>query len=76
MEQFRRISHVAGVMGGKACISGTRITVSTILLHISEGVSHGELLAEYPHLTQEDITEALRYAAWLAGVKEEAVIFA
>ena len=76
MEKFKRISHDINVMGGKACIAGTRITVSTVLLHISEGVTLDELLIEYPHLTKEDITEALCYAAWLAGTREEAIAFA
>jgi len=61
MEKFTRISHDPSIMGGKACITGTRITVGTILMQISEGTSIVELLAEYPHLTMEDIAEALQY---------------
>jgi len=45
-----------------------------ILMQISEGTSITDLLAEYPHLTEEDIAEALRYAAWAVGIKEELVI--
>ena len=63
MTQFPRISHDIDIMGGKACIAGTRITVGMILTQISEGVTPRELLAEYPHLTEEDIAEALKYAA-------------
>jgi uncharacterized protein (DUF433 family) len=74
MEQFARISHNIGVMGGKACIAGTRITIGMILMQISEGTTHAELLAEYPHLTEDDIMEALRYAAWVVGAREELVI--
>ena len=74
MEQFTRISHDAGIMGGKACITGTRITIGMILMQISEGASIIELLAEYPHLTDDDIVEALRYAAWVVGAREELVI--
>ena len=76
MEQFTRISHNSGIMGGKACIAGTRITVGMILMQISEGASIDELLAEYPHLTKDDITEAIQYAAWLAGVREEMIVIA
>ena len=76
MEQFPRISHNIGVMGGNACIKGTRITVGMILIQISEGTPIDELLAEYPHLTSEDIAEALRYAAWAVGTKEELVALA
>ena len=46
MEQFARISHDIDIMGGKACITGTRITVGMILMQISEGTSPDELLAE------------------------------
>jgi len=74
MEQFTRISHDINIMGGKACIAGTRITVGMILMQISEGIKTDELLAEYPHLTEDDISEALRYAAWAVGVKEDMVL--
>ena len=76
MEQFTRISHDIGIMGGKACITGTRITVGMILMLISEGTTIDELLAEYPILSEDDIAEALRYAAWAVGAKEELVVFA
>ena len=69
MEQFERISHDIRIMGGKACIKGTRITVGMILMLISEGTSVDDLLVEYPHLTKDDISEALRYAAWVVGAK-------
>ena len=71
MDQFTRISHDIGIMGGKACITGTRITVGVILMLFSEGATVDELLKEYPALTEDDITEALRYAAWAVGTKEE-----
>jgi uncharacterized protein (DUF433 family) len=74
MEQFTRIRHETGIMGGKACIAGTRITVGTILMQISEGTTPDELLTEYPHLTKEDIAEALRYAAWTVGTREELIV--
>ena len=49
MEQFTKISHDVGVMGGKACIAGICITVGMILMQISEGASIIELWAEYPN---------------------------
>ena len=63
-------------MGGKACITGTRITVGMILTQISEGATISELLLEYPHLTEEDISEVLRYAAWAVGTREELIVSA
>ncbi|MCL2661918.1 MAG: DUF433 domain-containing protein [Oscillospiraceae bacterium] len=76
MERFNRISHDVNIMGGKACITGTRITVGAILTLISEGISNEELLVQYPYLTEDDIIEALQYAAWAVGVREDAVAFA
>jgi len=76
MSQFKRISHDVNIMGGKACIAGTRITVGMILLQISEGLNPSDLLLEYPHLTEADIEEALRYAAWTVGAKEEVILTA
>ena len=76
MEKFKRISHDINIMGGKACITGTRITVGTVLLQISEGLSYRELLSEYPELTEADVTEALQYAAWVVGTRDELIISA
>ena len=73
-EHLTRIVHNPNIMGGKACIKGTRITVGLILMQISEGMSINELLEEYPALTEDDIFEALRYAAWAVGTKEELVV--
>ena len=74
MEQFERISCNIGIMGGKACISGTRITVGLILMQISEGTTIDELLEEYPGIGVEDIAEVLLYAAWAVGSREELVV--
>ncbi|MCL2420834.1 MAG: DUF433 domain-containing protein [Defluviitaleaceae bacterium] len=76
MERFARISHDINVMGGKACIKGTRATVGMILMQISEGLTVDELLSEYPYLTSEDVSEALQYAAWAIGTSEELVVSA
>ena len=76
MEQFERITHDIHIMGGKPCVAGTRITIGMILVQISEGATINELLAEYPLLTETDIREALRYAAWAVGIKEESIISA
>ena len=71
MEQFSRISHDIDIMGGKACIKGTRVTVGMILTQISYGKTVNELLEEYPYLSPEDITQALIYAAWTVNAKED-----
>ena len=48
---------------GVPCIKGTRVPVSVLVGSIAEGDSIDDLLAAYPHLTQEDIQAALKFAA-------------
>ena len=72
--QFAGISHDIRIMGGKACIKGTRVTVGMIVTQISEGKTVGELLEEYPYLTHEDIMQALKYAAWTVDAKETEIV--
>ena len=76
MEQFSRISHDIEIMGGKACIVGTRVTVGMIVTQISEGKTVAELLEEYPYITIDDIMQALKYAAWAVNARESEVISA
>jgi uncharacterized protein (DUF433 family) len=66
MEQFNRITHNPATMGGKACIRGMRVTVSTVVGLVGVGCSIEEILRDYPYLEREDIFEAIKYAAWLA----------
>lgn len=70
METLTRITHQPGVMGGKPCIRGLRVTVGMIVGQIGAGRSVDELLAEYPYLEREDVLQALRYAAWRAEERE------
>lgn len=63
---FDRISFDPAIMGGRACIRGTRITVSLILNLVAKGMSVEEILEAYPYLEAEDIRQTLEYAAWLA----------
>ena len=70
MAQFDRITQDAGIMGGKACIRGMRVTVGMIVGQIGAGHTIDEILADYPYLQREDVLQALRYAAWLAEDRE------
>lgn len=60
------------VMGGRPCIRGTRVTVSTVLRVLGEVGAKSEVLTLYPYLTIEDIDAALEYAAWRASEQEVA----
>jgi uncharacterized protein (DUF433 family) len=52
---FSRITHDPGVLGGKPCIRGLRISVSTIVGLVASGVSRDRILAAYPLLEGSDI---------------------
>ena len=51
-------------MGGKPCIRGLRVTVGTIVGLVVAGHSMADILRAYPYLEEEDVREALSYAAW------------
>ena len=59
-----RITHDVGVMGGRPCIRGMRVTVGTILGLLATGQSADDIVGAYPYLEKEDIQAALSYAAW------------
>ena len=69
-----RISIDPDVMGGKACIAGTRVPVHIILGHLGSGATVQELLTSYPFLVEADIQAAMAYAADL--VEQEGVVAA
>lgn len=60
---FRRITMNPEVMGGKPCIRGMRVTVGMIVEALAAGRTVAELLADFPYLEEEDIREALAFAA-------------
>ena len=70
MEDFDRITRDPTIMSGKACIRGMRGTVGMIDGQIAEGATPDDLLREFPYIEREDITQALRYASWLASERE------
>jgi uncharacterized protein (DUF433 family) len=70
MEELDRITQQPGIMGGKACIRGMRVTVGMVVGQIGAGRSVDELLADYPYLEREDILQAIRYAAWRSEERE------
>ena len=64
MKQWTRITLDPEVVGGKPCIRAMRVTVGTIVGLLAAGHSTAEILKAYPYLEEEDIREALAYAAW------------
>lgn len=71
MEIFERITVDPEIFGGKPCIRGMRFPVSKVLDLIAADVSRQEISDDYPYLEEDDIRQALKYAAWVA--QEETV---
>jgi uncharacterized protein (DUF433 family) len=57
------ISVEPGKRSGKPCVRGMRITVYDVLSYLAAGMSHEQILADFPELTEEDILACLGYAA-------------
>ena len=57
------ITCTPGVRSGKACVAGTRISVTDVLEYLASGMSQEEILADFPDLRPEHIQAVLRYAA-------------
>lgn len=53
------------ILTGKPVIRGTRIAVELIVDLLASGWSHEQILASYPHLTEDDIRACLAYASEL-----------
>jgi len=52
-----------GKRGGKPCIRSLRITVGDVLGWLATGMTHKEILSDFPELTEDDIRACLAYAA-------------
>ena len=52
-----------GKRGGKPCVRGLRIAVYEVLEMLASGMTHTELLQDFPDLTEQDILACLAYAA-------------
>lgn len=70
MQELRRITIHPEGMGGKPCIRGMRVTVGMIVEAVASGRTIPDLLADFPYLEEQDIREALSYAASLAQGRE------
>ena len=53
----------AGKRSGQPCIRGMRITVGDVLGYLAAGMTHAQILEDFPALTDEDILACLAYAA-------------
>ena len=58
-----RITFNPAQCGGRPCIRGMRIRVKDVLDLLAAGVSHSEILEDFPYLEAADIQACLDYAA-------------
>jgi uncharacterized protein (DUF433 family) len=52
-----------GKRNGKPCIRGLRVTVSDVLEYLASGMTHAQVLHDFPYLTEDDIRACLAFAA-------------
>lgn len=63
MNQFDRITCDPAILSGQPCIRGMRLTVRRVLEALATYPVREQLVEEYPELEEEDIRQALEYAA-------------
>ena len=64
---FDRITADPGILGGKPCIRGMRISVERVLEILAQNPSWEDLSLDYPELEPDDIRQALSFAAASIG---------
>ncbi len=58
-----RIEGKPGVLGGKPCVRGTRLSVEFLLELFASGATRQDILRRFPELSDGDLTQVLQYAA-------------
>ncbi|MEO1498594.1 MAG: DUF433 domain-containing protein [Planctomycetota bacterium] len=71
MPPYDRITSDPAVLDGQPCIRGQRLTVRRVIEVVALYPDREELRREYPELEDEDIRQALAYAA--ASVDDQIV---
>jgi uncharacterized protein (DUF433 family) len=59
---FDRITHDPNVLSGRATLRGLRISVNLV----ANGMTRAQIVSEHPDLEEEDVRQALGYAAAIA----------
>jgi uncharacterized protein (DUF433 family) len=63
MDYSQTIVRDPATCGGESVFRGTRVTVRTVLASLAEGAEVGEILADFPTLTEEQVWAAIAFAA-------------
>jgi len=65
-----RIERKSDICHGKPTIRGLRYPVDTFLDLMASGMSHDEILEDYPDLERDDLLACLEYAAQVTRTKK------
>ena len=68
-----RISVDPNVCDGKPTVRGLRITVDFVLKLLGDGYTAEDIVREYPELEKDDVYQAAKYGAWLAGERTSVI---
>lgn len=63
---FDRITQTPEILAGRATVRGLRISVAHVVNLVANGMTPAQIVAELPDLQEEDVRQALSYAAALA----------
>lgn len=63
---FDRITQSPGLLAGRATVRGLRISVAHVVNLVANGMTPAQIVEEFPDLEEEDVRQALGYAAALA----------
>jgi uncharacterized protein (DUF433 family) len=66
VKAFDRITQNPNVLAGRASIRGLRISVAHVVNLVGNGLTPAQIVEELPDLEEEDVRQALVYAAALA----------
>ena len=64
--RFDRITHNPNVLAGRATIRGLRISVAHVVNLVANSMTPAQIIDDLPDLDEEDVRQALAYAAALA----------
>jgi uncharacterized protein (DUF433 family) len=63
---FDRITQDPNLLAGRATIRGLRMSVAHVVNLVANGMTPAQIVGELPDLEEDDIRQALAYAAALA----------
>ena len=63
---FDRITQTPQILAGRATVRGLRISVAHVVNLVANGMTPAQIVEELPDLQEEDVRQALGYAAALA----------